>query len=155
MQSFHFDNLDEMSDSVTYQCSYTVKDELAEVGSIKMLKLNFEDVVATLDNFSNADRRFPVEYYRYEDVDEYQTVITIAAPAGIKFKDVPKDAAYTFAGSTYSLQYKLKDPHHLLVTRKAALKKENVPVAQYADMKTFLNNIVKAESKYISFEEEK
>ena len=154
LQSCAFDDLDKMDDSITYSCQYTVKDEISEVGSIKMLKLNFEDVVATLDNFSKVERHFPVEYYRYEDVDDYITNINVTAPSGTKFKDIPKDASYTFGGSTYSLQYKLKDARHLQINRKADLKKDDVAPAQYTDMKTFLNNIVKAESKYISLESE-
>jgi hypothetical protein len=151
LSSLSFNGLDVLEDSVSYNCNYTVKDEVSELGDIKMLKIPFEDVVATMDNFSLSERKFPVEYYRYEDVDEYETTINITAPAGTKFVELPKDQMFSFRGSTYTLKYVQKDKNHLTIVRKASLKKSNVAPENYPAMKDFLNNIVKAESKFIAF----
>lgn len=154
LSSVSFKGLDALDDSVSYSCDYTVKDEISELGDLKMLKIPFEDIVATVDNFSLTERKFPVEYYRYEDVDEYETEIEIAAPAGTKFVELPKDQTFNFLGSTYTLKYVQKDKNHLTIIRKASLKKSNVAPENYAAMKDFLNNIVKAEYKFIAFKSE-
>lgn len=151
VSSVDFKNLDRLEDSVSYNCKYVIKDEVAELGNMKMMKIPFEDAVATIDNFSAKDRSFPVEYYRYEDADEYQTVLEIAAPAGVKFIEVPKDEQFSFNGSSYSLKYIIKDSNHLTIERKSTIKRENVQVEDYLAMKQFLNSIVKAEAKYIGF----
>lgn len=87
-------------------------------------------------------------------MDEYETMIEIEAPAGTKFVELPKDQTFNFLGSTYTLKYVQKDKNHLSIIRKASLKKSNVAPEDYAAMKDFLNNIVKAESKLIAFKSE-
>lgn len=146
-----FKGLDEQGDSIRYNCEYTVQNEVAELGDIRMIKIPFGDAVATVDNFSLTERKFGVEYWRYEDVDEYETVVEIAAPAGMKFFEIPKDEKLSFTNGTYSLQYQLKGDNKLTVTRKASIKKSSIPANGYASMKEFLNKIVKAESRYIAF----
>ncbi|MFT4019325.1 MAG: DUF3857 domain-containing protein [Agriterribacter sp.] len=146
-----FKGLNEQSDSIRYTCEYNVQNEVAELGDIKMVKIPFGDAVATVDNFSLSERKFPVEYWRYEDVDEYETVVEITAPAGTKFYEIPKDEKLSFVNGIYSLQYQLKGENKLVVTRKASIKKTTIPVEGYAAMKDFLNKIVKAEARYIAF----
>ncbi len=146
-----FKGLDHLDDSLNYSCSYTVKDEISELGDIKMMKIPFEDLVATLNNFSLNERHFPVEYWRYEEADEYETTVDITAPEGMNFIELPKDASFNFLGSTYRLHYIKKDNNHLTIERKASLRKENVSPKDYVAMKEFLNNIIKAEAKYIAF----
>jgi hypothetical protein len=36
---------------------------VAEVGSMSMFKIPFGDVIATIDNFSSDERKFPIEYW--------------------------------------------------------------------------------------------
>lgn len=146
-----FNGLDKMEDTISYNCRYIIKDEISELGDLRMMKIPFEDIVGTVDNFSVNQRNFPVEYYRYEDADEYETNLEITAPVGTKFIEVPKDEQFTFMGSSYTLKYVLKDNNHLSIVRKSLLKRSDVSVEDYLAMKQFLNNIVKAESKYIAF----
>ncbi len=146
-----FTGIEEKTDSLGYTCEYIIQNEVSELGDIHMIKIPFEDMVATVDNFSPTDRTFPVEYWRYEDVDEYETIIDIQAPAGTHFIEVPKDEKFTFQGGTYSLQYIKMSPVQLKVIRKASLKRINISPSQYIAMKDFLNKIVKAESRYIAF----
>ena len=128
----------------------TVKNEVAEVGDMSMFKMPFGDVVATIDNFSKDSRQFPLEYWRYEDTDEYETVINIKIPAGKKLVELPKTRAFQFNKSSYSIQYKMTGGN-VTVTRKAKLFRENVTSADYNAFKDFMNKIVKAEAKYIAF----
>lgn len=151
LKDVYFKNINQFSDSLLYGYQYTVQNEVSEVGSMNMFKLPFEDMVATVDNFSANQRKFPVEYWRYEDVDEYETSIEIEIPATHKFIELPKNQSFTFNANNYKLEYTLKSPNRLIVARKASLQKEDVPAAQYEQMKTFLSNIVKAEAKYIAF----
>jgi tetratricopeptide (TPR) repeat protein len=151
VSSVSFSGLDEKIDSVHYSCDYTIQNEVSELGDIQMIKIPFEDMVATIDNFSLIQRRFPVEYWKYEDVDEYETTIDIIAPDGTHFIELPKDEKFIFPGGAYALQYMRKGPGRLTIIRKASLKRDNIPAAGYAGMKDFLNKIVKAESKYIAF----
>lgn len=151
VDSVSFSGLDELSDSASYRYTCTVQNEVTEVGNMHMLKIPLGDVIASVDNFSEDERNFPVEYWKYEDADEYETSVTIQAPAGTQFIELPKNESYVFRGSTYSIQYITRGPGELTVIRKATLQRDDVQPGQYKEMRDFFSKIVKAESKYIVF----
>lgn len=151
LNSVSFKGLDSLDATLNYKCEYNVKDEVAELGDIRMIKIPFEDVVATMDNFSATERKYPIEYYRYEDADEYITEIEIEIPGNTHFIELPKDVSFNFLKDSYSLKYVKKDNSHLLVARNASLQRDDVAPENYAALKVFLANIVKAESKFIAF----
>lgn len=151
LQAVSFKGLDQLVDSVEYDYECVIKNELIEVGDLRMFRIPYGDAIATIDNFSAETRKFPLEYWRYEDVEEYETVVNIKIPSGKKIAEVPADQTFTFNKSTYSLKFVKNGPDKLTVIRKAKMNRENVLPSQYAEMKNFLNNIIKAESKYIAF----
>jgi hypothetical protein len=151
VQDISFKGLDALVDSLSYTYTYTVKNEVAEVGEMHMFKIPFIDVVATLDNFSLDKRNFPIEYWSYENTDEYQTTVELEAPKGKQFIEIPKDQAFTFKNSRYSIQYIKKAPDKITVVRRAAFQRENILPAEYTAFLNFFNQIVKAESRYIVF----
>ena len=146
-----FTGLDALTDSVTYKYACSIKNEVVEVGDMNMFKIPFGDIIATIDNFSKDTRKFPLEYWRYEDVDEYETIINIKIPAGKKLIEVPKGESFNFNKSTYSIQYKMSGSNNLTVTRKARLLRENIASTDYVTFKDFMNKIIKVEAKYIAF----
>ncbi|MBC7828736.1 MAG: DUF3857 domain-containing protein [Chitinophagaceae bacterium] len=151
LASVNFQGLEAPGDSVLYDYKYKVNNEVAEVGSMNMIKIPFGDVIASMDNFSVDERQYPVEYWRYENTDEYETVINIQAPAGKQFIEIPKNEQCSFNGSNYSLQFVKKAGNQLQIIRKASIVRDDISPADYVAMKTFFNKIVKAESKYIVF----
>lgn len=150
VENVNFTGLDELADSIIYKYTCTVKNEVAEVGDMSMFKIPFGDAVATIDNFSKDSREFPLEYWRYEDADEYETIINIRIPAGKKLIELPKTETYQFNRSTYSIQYKMTGSS-VTVSRKAKLTRENISPADYPAFKDFMSKIIKAEAKYIAF----
>lgn len=150
LENLSFTNLNNLNDTVLFRYDFTVKNEVVEAGSMKMIKVPFTDVIATMDNFSSDKRDFPIEYWNYENTDSYETVVTIQIPAGQKFLEIPANQAFSFKKSTYSLQF-IKEGEKLKVVRKAQLQRENVQPADYEAFKKFFGDIVEAESKYVVF----
>lgn len=153
ISTVNFKGLETAVDSVQYTYSFVVKNELIEVGDMNMVRIPFGDVIATLDNFSKDTRVFPLEYWRYEDGDTYETNITINAPAGKRIIEVPKSESFKFGKSSYSIEFVAVGNSKLEIKRTAKLEREDVAVGDYAGFKEFLNKIVKVESKYIAFKE--
>ena len=149
--SVEFNGLDNTAERVSYNYSAVVKNELIEVGDMNMVRVPYGDIIATLDNFSKDLRAFPLEYWRYEEVDDYLTDINIEAPAGKKLMEVPASANYQFAGSVYSIDFIRVNDSTVRVVRKARLDRKNIGPAEYNAFKEFMNKIVKIESKYIAF----
>src|SRR6185312_2110267 len=124
---------------------------IAEIGSLNTFKIIYPDIVASLDNFSSETRDYPIEYWSYENADAYETTVNIIAPAGKKFVELPKDEILSFKGLKYSIQYTLKTPGKLIVTRKFSDGREQqISPEDYPAFKVFFEKIVKAEQKFIA-----
>jgi Flp pilus assembly protein TadD len=151
VETVSFTGLDTLVDSVKYNYVYSVKDEVVEVGTMNMFKIPFGDVVATIDNFSKDSRKYPIEYWRYEDVDEYETIVNVKLPPGKKIIELPKDQNYSFNSVNYSIKFLKTGNDKVTVIRKAKMAREDIAPADYDALKGFFNNIIKIESKYIAF----
>jgi tetratricopeptide (TPR) repeat protein len=151
IDTLYFNDLESTIDSLTYTYRYSIKDEVSEIADLKTLKLIFPDLVATSNHFISQTREYPVNYNAYEDTDEYETTIRVELSKGQKFLDLPSDVTLSFKGMTYDLKYKVVNPELLLVTRKFTTNKSRVDVKDYISLKTFLDNIVKAEKRMIAF----
>jgi hypothetical protein len=150
LESLSFKGLDDLGDSLITTYTYSVKNEVVEAGSMRMLKIPFLDLVATLENISADERKFPIEYWSYENTDVYETTVTIQLPQGQKFLEVPASQNLSFKENSYTLKF-VNEGDKLKVTRVARLKRENIQPADYAAFKKFFNDIVEAESKYVVF----
>ena len=146
-----FTELDKLNDSIMYTYNFKVKNEVSEIGSMQTFRIVYPDVVASLDKFSSDERRYPVEYWSYEDVDTYETVVNITAPAGKKFLEVPVSETLSYKGIKFTMQYTLKAPDKLVVTRKFTNDRKNIPAEDYAGFKSFFEKVVKAEQKFIAY----
>jgi hypothetical protein len=151
LEQISFKDLDKLNDSVLYSYSYKVKNEVSEIGTLKTFRVTYPDVVASLDNFSADTRLYPIEYWSYEDVDRYETVVNITAPAGNKFIEVPHSETLTFKDMQFTIEYTLKTPDKLMITRKFSNGRQNIPAADYIAFKSFFEKVVKAEQKFIAY----
>jgi hypothetical protein len=151
VEKVSFNDLDKLHDSVVYSYSYKVKNEVSEIGSLKTFRIVYPDVSASLDNFSADTRSYQIEYWRYEDTDDYETVVTINAPVGTKFVELPGSENLVFKDMKFSIHYNLKTPNKLVVTRKFSNSRKNIAAADYTAFKTFFEKIVKAEQKFIAY----
>ncbi len=151
LEKVSFTELDKLNDSIMYTYNFKVKNEVSEIGSLQTFRIAYPDVVASLDKFSSDERLYPVEYWSYEDVDTYETVVNITAPAGKKFFEVPASETLSYKGIKFTMQYSLKAPDKLVVTRKFVNDRKNIPAEDYAAFKSFFEKVVKAEQKFIAY----
>ncbi len=147
-----FTGLDHIIDSVTCTYSYKVKDAIADIGDLHTFQIVYPDIVATLDNFSSDTREYPVEYWNYENIDDYETVVYVDAPKGSKFSDLPSNISLSYKNMKYSITYNLKAPDKLVITRKFSNDRpQQISPQDYPAFKSFFEKIVKAEQKYIVY----
>ncbi len=152
LEKVTFSGLDKLDDSVSYNYSYKVKNEVSEIGSLNTFKIVYPDIVATLDNFSADKRDFPIEYWNYETADAYETVVNITAPVGKTFVELPKGETISFEDMKFSISYTLKSPNQLVVIRKFSdARDQQISPENYAAFKAFFEKIVKAEQKFIAY----
>jgi tetratricopeptide (TPR) repeat protein len=151
LETLSFQGLTGTGDSLIIESKYTIKNEVIDAGSIKMIKVPFIDIIATLESLSADKRVYPIEYWNYENTDVYETAVNIQIPAGKKLQEVPSDKNFSFKKSEYSLKF-IKTGNQLKVIRRANMNREDITPNDYDEFKKFFNNIVEAESKYIIFQ---
>ncbi len=151
LDKISFKEIEKLNDSVEYSYSFKVKNEVSEIGSLKTFRVVYPDVVASLDNFSSDTRTYPIEYWSYENADNYETVVNISAPTGTKFVELPTSESLSFKDIKFSIQYTLKAPDKLVITRKFSNGRKNIAAADYAEFKTFFEKVVKAEQKFVAY----
>ncbi|MCU0355077.1 MAG: DUF3857 domain-containing protein [Cytophagales bacterium] len=147
----NFYNLDKMADSVNFDFAYKVKNEVVDVGELRMIKLPFSDVFVRNDDFQEETRNHPVSYWRYEDMDEYREQINIQLPEGRQFSDLPANLNTEFNGTKYRLTFRKVSPGVLQVTREIKIDRKDIQASSYAAFKDFVGTITAAESKYVVF----
>ena len=153
LKDLRFSGLDGLTDSVQYQFSYLANDQVSEVGTVNAFKINYHDVVATMDKFPAEKRTQPVEYWSYENTDAYETRVTVFAPAGTRFSAPPASVAFKFKDLEYSLQFRSVSPARLQVTRKFTNNRQQFyPPGDYEGLRSFFEKIVKAEQKFIGYQ---
>lgn len=152
MDTVVLQGLEVLSDSVQYQYTYKVKDEVMEIGDLQTFKIVYPDVIAALSKFPAITRTFPINYNEYEDTDIYDITVYVEIPKDKKITSLPQNENLTFNKMSYTLNYTLIDNTHLVVKRKFVSNRNLIPIADYNSLKAFMEKIVKAEQKMIAFQ---
>lgn len=150
LESLTFDGLTGPGDVFTTNCAYTVMNDVVDAGSMKMIKIPFTDVIATLESLSPDTRDYPIEYWNYENTDEYETNINIQIPEGLHLLEMPQDKDLKFKETSYSLKF-LQEGNTIKIVRRASMCRKDIAPADYYAFKKFFKEIVEAESKYLVF----
>jgi tetratricopeptide (TPR) repeat protein/transglutaminase-like putative cysteine protease len=152
LESYSFANLDDLTDSVHHTDVYTVKNEVISVGDFSMLRIPLHEAVASMNIFTNEARKYPFEYWKYENSGLYDTEVELNLPSGKAFDQVPSDLDLSFKNMKYKLTYQKIAPNKLVVKRVFETStRANIEPADFDKMKDFFNAIVTAEQKYVSF----
>lgn len=152
LEDVSFKDLDKLNDSVMYTYSYKVKNEISEIGSLNTFRISYPDIIASLNSFSADSRDYPVEYWSFEDADNYETIVNVRAPSGKKFVELPTDETLVFKDMKFSLRYTLKSPDKLVITRKFSNdRQQQISPEDYTSFKPFFEKIIKAEQKFIAY----
>jgi tetratricopeptide (TPR) repeat protein len=146
-----FNDLVSLTDTLTYQYKYTVKNEILDIGSLKTFRVPFTDNIVRLDRFPEEKRDFPIELWKYDDTENYIADMVIQLPQGYEYVDVPQNFSIKFGNLDYQISYKKINNQTLEVKRDVKWLQEMVEPNYYEEFKEFLNKIIAQENKYITF----
>jgi tetratricopeptide (TPR) repeat protein len=151
LQSLKFDdNLHTVTDSLSFEYALQVKNNLTEIGGLKIMNLPWREGERSAEILSEEERKFPLNYWHY-DVSEYQKeVMTIQLPKGKVLAEVPKSQQLSYDGWQYRITYK-QLPGKLVVTRETTYTRDAVEPANYAKFKAFFNQMLEADTKKLAF----
>ncbi|MFN0173038.1 MAG: DUF3857 domain-containing protein [Saprospiraceae bacterium] len=146
-----FGALNELRDTLQYHAQFNVRNEVIEIGELQTFRVPFYHTFLKADAFQEETRKFPINYWEYEDTDEYHEEMNIEIPKGRQITEVPKDVTLSFEGIEYSLTFTKKSPTSLHVVRHIKIKRSNIQAKDYAEFRIFVDKVLAAENKYIAF----
>jgi hypothetical protein len=111
----------------------------------------YSDVFVRIDHFTEDKRDFPVNFWRYENNDYVEEILTVNIPKGSNFVEIPKNAILAFGNIQYSLSFEKISPESLKISRKISIKQDEILPQDYEKFREFVNSVTTAESKYVAF----
>jgi transglutaminase-like putative cysteine protease/Flp pilus assembly protein TadD len=151
VKEVHFDNLDSITQTLTYDIQYNIKNEVIEVGELNSFKLPFYQVFVKASAFTEEKRNYPIQMWEYEDCDSYQEEITMQLPEGKKWAEQPKNVQLEFKQIKYSLTFETVNEQQLKAVRTIQPSRVDIAPADYDTFKQFVAAVLAAENRFISF----
>lgn len=149
--SLSFKDLKSLSDTVSYDYSFNIKNMLTEVVGIKIFSIPWSDAVRSLEFLSLENRRYPFLIWNFNAAESNKESIEIALPKGKLLAEQPKSVNLTCSVADYSLTYNTSTPGVLKAMREIKYKKELVTPDDYVQFRDFFNKVAEADSKQIGF----
>ncbi|NDV58146.1 DUF3857 domain-containing protein [Bacteroides sp. 519] len=142
-----FDDLTSLKGTAVYSFEIEAKNMVQAIAGMKIFKIQWNDQIPSLEEFSLESRKYPLELWQYFMEDICEETITITLPEGRKMLEIPEDVLLECANAVYSLRYDLSTPNTLRVHRKLVLKTEIVTPQEYDSFKNFMHALSEADNK--------
>lgn len=153
IEGHEIENLEDIDSNIVFSTDFRVKNMLKKIGSIKTFTLPMFDEIVSLKNLSNEERKYPLEYWRYETVDLYQNEYEIELGEAYKIFETPKDFSMKNEYFEYELSFNKINDHKIEVKRVFKPFSKTIAPDKYKEFRELINQILKAEDIFISFQE--
>ena len=150
VHTLKFDSLDNLSENVSEEYSFSVDNFATEIAGMKAIRLPWFDSYSSLEIVSLAERKFPLNLWRFSSTPYDKEKIVIRLPEGKKLLEVPRNVSYQCPSLSYSLTYEVKDSE-VIVTREVKYLKDQVPVDEYARFKEIVIKMAEADKQQLAF----
>jgi hypothetical protein len=151
IKALSFGDLNKPQDTVQYKVRYAVKNEIIEIGELNTFKIPFHNIFINADAFPEETRVHPVNYWEYEDTDQYLETITVQIPNGKSITELPKNVDLSFEGIHYTLKYTQSAPGTLQVVREIVTKRDSIPAEKFEAFRVFTEGVISAETRWVAF----
>lgn len=136
---------------ITYETKFSVVEKLQSVGSLKILEVPYQEKVYTRDIISTENRKYDIEYFNYENSNDYESEIIINIPQNKEFTEVPDSRTLNYKNHSYSIDYILLNPSSLKVVRKVNVPWDNIKREDYSEYKKFVEEVIAVEEQIVGF----
>lgn len=151
LTSLKFKDLVSLNDSVEYEYSFNVKNEVNEVVGIKIFRMPWSEAIRSLSFLSLETRKYPLLVWDLDPDEANTEVINVELPKGKVLAEQPKSVTISNNIADYSLTYNTSVPGKLTATRTIKFKKDKVGPAEYSEFRDFYNKVAEADTKQIGF----
>ncbi len=138
-------------DYISFETQFSIPERLQSVGSLKISNIPFIQNIYTRDIITLEQRKYDIEYYKYENVNEYHSTTTINIPEGKIITEIPESKNFTFKNHSYTLKFEKTSPTTIVVSRSATVSWEKIKPEDYANFKKYVEDVITTEEQIIGF----
>ncbi len=136
---------------IKYTSDITIDKKINKIGSINIFRLPKVSNPYTNNIVSLDKREYPIEYIKYENIDEYYNYYDVFIEEGQKFIEIPKNHTFTFKNHSYSVSFTLVKDNHLSVEKHSITPANTIAAEDYSAFKNYVKSIIEAEEEFIGF----
>jgi len=146
-----FKKLKPREDSAQYSYSFTVDNDVLNLGSFKTFKIPFTDVLVRMNIFENTHREHEFDFMSYEDSDYYIESIRVELSEIFSLSEIPKDIYAEYNGCTYDLKFEKINDREIKIDRVYRVNRVNVQPEDFPAFKVFMTQVNDAENTHVLF----
>ncbi len=150
LNSFSFERLDEISDSLNYTYNYNLGNATTVITGLNIFSLPWADKISSISFMSNEERKYPINFWDYLEFDKAKETISISFPTGTKLAEMPKNVSLSCSAADYKITYKMEGTK-LVAVREMIVKKDVVNPNEYDELKSFFEKVVEEDTRQLAF----
>ncbi|MDL5047797.1 DUF3858 domain-containing protein [Oscillatoria amoena NRMC-F 0135] len=150
LNTFKFNNLDAISDSIVYDYNYTIGNTVTQITGLNIFNLPWSTKFTSISFLSNEERKYPVKVWGYLQYNVSEEVITLTLPEGKKLAELPQNVHLKCNAADYTVTYKAIG-NKIEAKRTVRILADIVPVAEYNEFKKFFEKVVEEDTRQLAF----
>ncbi len=139
-------------DQIKFQAIFTIKNKIQRLGVSKIFKLPLQLKPYTPSIINLEERKYPIVYHKYENIDQYESNYTIILKGGKKFTAIPQNKSFNYKKHSYSVSYNKQSDTELKVHIVANTSLDNIAIADYPAFKQYVQSILETVESLVGFE---
>lgn len=152
IEHLEFRNLDTITDTVFYDYSFKLNNPFNKVGTLYLFKLPWANEFEQLDFLSNAERKYPISIWKFDEINRTTENMEVTIPADKKLFEMPESQTIDSKYATYTIEFNKKG-NKLFVEKKIKYKTGYIPVDEYEAFRSFYQKVLESDKRQIAFKE--
>jgi len=151
IKEYAMQNLENLNKNFNLSIEMTIDDEVKSIGSLQTFAVPFFETIFTLEKFPDIERKYPLNYWKYEVVDHYLTTVKIEIEADQQFAEIPSDVSVNNEFIDFTLTVKKLSDTEIEITRSVKPKMKTIPKEDYVAFRKTVKQISKAEETFVAY----
>ena len=140
---------------IKYSTDLTINEKIDEIGKMKVFSIPSVTHAYNSSIISEEDRKYPIEYLLYENVDIYRSNYVVLIDEDQQFVEVPESTSLSFKAHKFNITYELVKANELHVNIEATPSKDRIAAEDYKEFKTYVKAVLDAKTQLIGYKKAK
>ncbi|MDR1792989.1 MAG: DUF3857 domain-containing protein [Bacteroidales bacterium] len=150
ISNLEFINLNNLEDSVHYNCVLDANGALQDVAGMKIFKMPWTDAITSMPEITLPERKYPFAFWQYIFCDKEFETITLHLPDGKQLAEKPTDCRLECPVAIYELTFDTSTKGKIIAKRTFAKKKDILEPSEYAQYQEFIKKVSESDNKQIA-----